>query len=279
MFVNKKTKVIVQGMTGKQGAFHTERMLQFGTNIVGGITPGKGGESVCGVPVFNSFGEAPKADASVMFVPAPYAKQAALDAMNAGIRFLAIVTEGLPVHDTMGLKERAAQAGARIIGPNTPGITVVGECKLGIMPNHIFLKGNVGVVSRSGTLTYEIVNALTQRDIGQSTCLGMGGDTVIGSGLVDILREFGKDRDTKKIVMIGEIGGNQEEKAAEFIEESIKKEVVAYIAGRSAPPGKRMGHAGAIISGSSGSAESKIKALEKAGVAVARIPLEVPDLI
>ncbi len=279
MYISKDTRAIVQGITGKQGSFHTEKMLKFGTKIIGGITPGKGGQEVFGVPVFDSFSEAPKADASVMFVPAPFAKQAAMDAMDHGIRFLAIITEGVPVHDMMRIKEEAAKRNVRIIGPNTPGITVVGESKLGIMPNHIFKKGSVGVVSRSGTLTYEIVNALTVHGIGQSTCIGMGGDPVIGTGLIEILEAFEHDKDTKNIVMIGEIGGSQEERAADYIKTNMKKNVVAYIAGRSAPPGKRMGHAGAIVSGSSGTAESKIKALGDAGVRVAKIPMEIAGML
>jgi len=279
MFIDKSTRVIVQGITGKQGSFHTERMVQFGTKVVAGITPGKGGQVIHGVSVFDSFETCPKADASLMFVPARFAKNAAIDAMKHGIRFLVIITEGVPVHDMMEIKHIAQENGTRIIGPNCPGITVVGESKMGIMPNHIFRKGDVGVVSRSGTLTYEIVNALSSKGIGQSTCIGMGGDPVIGMGFVEILEAFNNDPATKRIVMIGEIGGSQEERAAEFIKSKMKKKVVSYIAGRSAPHGKRMGHAGAIISGSSGTAESKIHALESAGVRVAKTPVEIADII
>lgn len=279
MFIDKNTRVVVQGITGKQGSFHTERMIQFGTKVVAGITPGKGGQEVHGVPVFDSFDTCPKADASLMFVPAPFVKKAAADAMNHGIRFLVMITEGVPVHDMMEVKAIAQENGTRIIGPNCPGITVVGESKMGIMPNHIFKHGDVGVVSRSGTLTYEIVNALSSKGIGQSTCIGMGGDPVIGMGFVQILEAFNNDSRTKRVVMIGEIGGSQEERAAEFIASKMRKKVVSYIAGRSAPPGKRMGHAGAIISGSSGTAESKIQALEKAGVRVAKTPTEIADII
>ncbi|MBI5355288.1 MAG: succinate--CoA ligase subunit alpha [Candidatus Aenigmarchaeota archaeon] len=279
MFIDKSTRVIVQGITGKQGSFHTERMIQFGTKVVAGITPGKGGQLMHGVPVFDSFETCPKADASLMFVPAQFVKNAAIDAMKHGIRFLVIITEGVPVHDMMEIKHIAQENGTRIIGPNCPGITVVGESKMGIMPNHIFRKGDVGVVSRSGTLTYEIVNALSSKGIGQSTCIGMGGDPVIGMGFVQILEAFNNDPATKRVVMIGEIGGSQEERASEFIKSKMKKKVVSYIAGRSAPPGKRMGHAGAIISGSSGTAESKIQALESAGVRVAKTPLEIADII
>lgn len=279
MFIDKNTRVIVQGITGKQGSFHTERMIQFGTKVAAGITPGKGGQEIHGIPVFDSFDTCPKADASLMFVPAPFVKKAAIDAMNHGIRFIVIITEGVPVHDMMEVKAMAQGNGTRIVGPNCPGITVVGESKMGIMPNHIFKRGDVGVVSRSGTLTYEIVNSLSSKGIGQSTCIGMGGDPVIGMGFVQILEAFNGDPATKKIVMIGEIGGSQEERAAEFIASKMKKRVVSYIAGRSAPPGKRMGHAGAIISGSSGTAESKIKALEKAGVHVAKTPDEIADII
>lgn len=279
MFIDKNTRVVVQGITGKQGSFHTERMIQFGTKVVAGITPGKGGQEVHGVPVFDSFDTCPKADASLMFVPAPFVKKAATDAMNHGIRFLVMITEGVPVHDMMEVKAIAQENETRIIGPNCPGITVVGESKMGIMPNHIFKHGDVGVVSRSGTLTYEIVNALSSKGIGQSTCIGMGGDPVIGMGFVQILEAFNNDSRTKRVVMIGEIGGSQEERAAEFIASKMRKKVVSYIAGRSAPPGKRMGHAGAIISGSSGTAESKIRALEKAGVRVAKTPTEIADII
>jgi succinyl-CoA synthetase alpha subunit len=281
IIIDKNTKVIVQGITGQQGSFHTKLMLDYGTNVVAGVTPGKAGQKVHGIPVYNSVKDAldkHEADFSVLFVPARFAKDAAIEALsnNLGVVF---ITENTPIHDTLLVVRAANKNKKRLIGPNCPGVITPGEAKLGIMPNHIFKKGDVGVVSRSGTLTYEIINELSRNDIGQSTVIGIGGDAVIGTNFIDALKLFENDKDTKKIVLIGEIGGDQEEKAAEFISKNVTKKVVAYIAGLTAPEGKRMGHAGAIISGDSGTAESKIKAFEKAGVKVAKLPSEVRGLL
>jgi len=282
IIVGNETKVVVQGITGYQGRYHSEAMKEFGTKVVAGTSPGKGGSEVNGVPVYESVSEAVKergANTSCIFVPAPFCKDAALEAIDAGIGTIVVITEHLPVLDAIHFINVGRAKGVTIIGPNCPGVASPGKAKVGILPNKIFARGDVGVVSKSGTLTYEIVNAITDGDHGQSTCVGIGGDRVTGTDFIDILSLFEKDRQTKKIVLVGEIGGTSEEEAAEFIKENVKKPVVAYIAGRTAPPGKRMGHAGAIIARGRGTAESKIKALEAAGVKVAKIPTDVPNLL
>lgn len=281
ILIDKDTKVIVQGITGNQGTFHTGLMQEYGTRIVAGVTPGKGGRKVNNVPVYNTVKDAlkkHKASWSVVFVPARFAKAAALEAIDAGLNVL-IITENIPLHDNIAIQAAARKKGCVVVGPNTAGLVTVGECKLGIMPNHIFKKGKVGVVSRSGTLTYEIVDELTKSGLGESTVVGIGGDIIIGTDFVDALRLFEQDKKTEAVVLIGEIGGDLEERAAEFILHHMTKKVVAYIAGRTAPKGKRMGHAGAIISGSSGTAESKTEALEAAGIAVAKLPSEIIKLL
>ncbi len=281
ILINKDTRVLVQGVTGKQGSFHTKEMLEFGTDVVAGTSPGKGGLKVEGVPVFDTVEEAIEktgANASVIFVPGPFAKEAAFETIESGIKVLIIITERVPVHDAMEIIPFARRKGTIVLGPNTFGICTAGQCKIGIPPNAIFKPGNVGVVSRSGTLTYEIVSSLTTRGIGQTTCLGLGGDRVVGLSFVDILKLFEADEATKAVVMIGEIGGSQEEEAAEFIK-GMKKHVVAYIAGKSSPPGKRMGHAGAIIERGKGAFDSKVKALTSAGALVAELPSQVVELI
>lgn len=279
IIVNKNTKTIVQGITGTQGSFHTKLMLEYGTQIVAGVTPGRGGVTVHGVPVYDTVEEAlekHEANASIIFVPAPFAADAALEALENGIKTVVIITEHIPIKDAITVMAYARQVGATIIGPNTPGIITPGECKLGIMPAHIFKPGSVGMVSRSGTLTYEIAAGLTKKQLGQSTCIGLGGDPIVGLNFVDVLKLFEKDPQTKAIVLIGEIGGNLEELTAEYIaKEKYPKPVVAFIAGRAAPPGKRMGHAGAIIMGKTGTAESKIAAFKSAGVEVAEKPSDV----
>ena len=279
VFINKSTRVIVQGITGAQGSFHTRLMLEYGTKIVAGMTPGKGGTRFQGVPVYDTVQEAKDAsgaDASIIFVPAPFAADAAFEALDAGLRTIAIITEHIPIRDAVQVMHRAKQVGAVIIGPNTPGILTVGECKLGIMPVHVFRQGAVGLASRSGTLTYEIAAGLSMRGLGQSTCIGLGGDPIVGLSFIDVLKEFERDEQTKGVVLIGEIGGNFEELAAEYIAtERYSKPVVAFVAGRTAPPGRRMGHAGAIVMGSSGTAASKIQAFKDAGVPVADKPSDV----
>ena len=283
ILVGRKTKAIVQGITGSQGDFHTKLMLEYGSKIVAGTTPGKGGTVVHGVPVFDSVQEAVekfKATASIIFVPAPGAKDATLEAIAAGLNPVIVITEGIPVKDEIQMMEVAKLKGATIIGPNTPGIITPGQCKLGIMPGHIFKPGKVGLVSRSGTLTYEIAASLTNAGLGQSTCLGVGGDPVVGLSFVDVLEMFRKDTATKAIAMIGEIGGNAEEMAAEYVRKTkYPKPIAAYVAGRAAPPGKRMGHAGAIITGKAGTAETKIAALKHAGVKIALKPGEIAKLL
>lgn len=278
----KDLPVIVQGITGHQGSFHAVQMKAFGTNVVGGVTPGKGGTEVQGIPVFDSVKDAVNstgARASVVFVPAPFAPDAVIEAIDAGIKLIVIITEHIPFHDMTKLKLYAKLMGARIIGPNGPGITSVGIAKLGIMPNSIFRKGSVGVVSRSGTLTYEIVNTISESGLGETTVIGIGGDQVVGTTMQEAVRMFQQDEETKAIVVVGEIGGTAEEETAEIIKREVNKPVVAFIAGRFAPPGKRMGHAGAIITGNKGTAQSKIQAFQEAGVKVANKPSEIPVLL
>ena len=282
ILVDKNTKVICQGITGKAGSFHAQKCLEYGTQIVGGVTPKKGGEFVGSIPVFNSVQEVVDktgANASMIYVPAPFALAAIREAADAGIRLIVCITEGIPTIDMIRGVEYAREKGARIIGPNCPGIITSGECKIGIMPGYIHQKGSVGVISRSGTLTYEAVWQLTQRGLGQSTCVGIGGDPIVGTTFVDVLGLFQNDPQTEAIIMIGEIGGSVEEEAAEFIEKNVTKPVVAFIAGGNAPVGKRMGHAGAIISGGTGKAEHKIKYLKKAGVTMALSPALIGETL
>ena len=282
ILVNNDTRLIVQGLTGREGSFHASQMMEYGTNIVAGVTPGKGGQEHLGVPVFNTVREAKAAtdaNASIIYVPARFAGDAILEATDAGIELVVCITEGNPVLDMITVKAYVDQHPTRLIGPNCPGLISPGQAKVGIMPGNIHIPGPVGVVSRSGTLTYEAVFALSNKGIGQSTVVGIGGDPIIGTKFVDVLKLFQDDPDTEAIVMIGEIGGTDEEKAAEFIKEYVTKPVVGFIAGQTAPPGKRMGHAGAIISGGKGTAAEKIKALEAVGVPVAKHPEQIAELI
>lgn len=282
VLVDRDTRVVVQGITGHQGTVHTRLMSQFGTHVVAGVTPGKSGTDVEGVPVFDTVREAVEtthANTSCVFVPAPYAKDAVLEAADAGIRLCVVVTEHVPFHDMLVMYPYAKSKGTRIIGPNCPGIGAPGKSKVGIIPNVVFQPGRIGVISRSGTLTYEIVNGIKEIGFGQSTCIGLGGDPVVGTTFVDALPLFEADPETDALVMVGEIGGTAEEDAAEYIREHFTKPVVAYIAGRSAPPGKRMGHAGAIITRGKGTAQTKVAALEAAGAQVARLPYEIPGLV
>jgi succinyl-CoA synthetase alpha subunit len=283
VIVNNQTKTIVWGITGTQGKFHTKLMLEYGTKIVGGVTPGKGGTVLEGVPVYDTGAEAlqhHEANAAIIFVPAPFAADAAQEAMECGLKTVVIITEHVPVKDSIQVMARAKRDNVTVIGPNTPGIITPDGCKLGIMPAHIFRPGLVGLASRSGTLTYEIATGLTGLGLGQSTCIGLGGDPIVGLSFVDVLTMFAKDGQTKAVALIGEIGGNAEEQAAEYIrQENYPKPVVAFIAGRTAPPGKRMGHAGAIIMGKAGTAESKIEAFKAVGVAVADRPGDVAKLL
>ena len=283
IIVGEETKVIVQGITGNQGSFHTKLMLDYGTKIVAGVTPGKGGQQVHGVPVYDTVKEAlenHEANASIIFVPARFAADAALEAIENNLKTVVIITEHIPIKDSIYIMARAREKGTIIIGPNTPGIITPNECKLGIMPAHIFKPGIVGIASRSGTLTYEIAAGLTKAGLGQSTCLGLGGDPVVGLNFIDVLEMFKKDEKTEAVVLIGEIGGNLEELAANYIKKTdYPKPVVSFIAGKTAPPGKRMGHAGAIIMGRAGTAQSKIEAFRNAGVEVAEKPSEVARIV
>ena len=281
IIINENTRVVVQGATGNQGSFHLKQMLAYGSKVVAGVSPGKGGQSVEGVPIFDtvfSSVEAEQANASIIFIPAKFAKEAAYEAIEAGIKVVVLITEHIPVHDAMDILALARAHGTRIIGPNTFGIISPGKCKMGIMPNSIFIPGRTGIVARSGTLSYEIVYNLTGAGLGQSTVVGLGGDRVPGLSFIEILQQFEADPDTDDVVLVGEIGGNAEEEAAEFIK-TMQKPVVAYLAGKSAPPGKRMGHAGAIIERGKGTFESKVDALNAAGAKVASLPWEVPGLL
>ncbi|MGE3802193.1 MAG: succinate--CoA ligase subunit alpha [Candidatus Kapaibacterium sp.] len=288
VLVNKQTKVLVQGITGSEGTFHTSQMLEYGTNVVAGVTPGKGGteyqpeEFIRPVPVFNTVREAVEktgANASVIFVPAPFAADAIMEAADAGIPLVICITEGIPVRDMVVVKEYLADKATRLIGPNCPGVITPGECKIGIMPGFIHNKGKVGLVSRSGTLTYEAVKQISDLGLGQSTCIGIGGDPVNGTSFKDAIELFNQDRGTEAIIMIGEIGGSAEEEAAAYVAEHVKKPVVGFIAGRTAPPGRRMGHAGAIISGGKGTAEAKIAAMKEAGIITVDSPADMGKAI
>jgi succinyl-CoA synthetase alpha subunit len=278
ILVDKETRLLVQGITGGEGSFHTRRCVEYGTSVVAGVTPGKGGTDLDGIPVFNTVERAVKetgANTSIIFVPAPFSADSILEAIDAGISLVVCITEGIPTMDMVFVSRHLMESGARLIGPNCPGLLSPGKCKVGIMSGDIFLEGNVGVVSRSGTLTYEAVSQLTTLGIGQSTCVGLGGDPIIGTVFIDALEMFQNDPQTEAVVMIGEIGGNQEQRAAEFMKAHMTKPVVAFIAGASAPPGRRMGHAGAIITGSSGRAQDKIAALESAGATISASPAEI----
>ena len=283
ILVDKSTRLIVQGITGREGSFHTSQAVQYGTSVVGGVTPGKGGTKHAGIDVFNSVDEARRktgANASVIFVPPPFAADAIMESADAGIELVVCITEGVPTFDMIRtMKFLEGRKSTRLIGPNCPGIISPEKCKIGIMPGHIHKEGRVGVVSRSGTLTYEAVGQLTARGIGQSTCIGIGGDPIIGTNFIDAIGLFNQDPETEAIVMIGEIGGNAEEDAAAFVKENVKKPVVGFICGQTAPPGRRMGHAGAIIAGGKGTAEEKMKAMEGAGIHVVRSPADMGGAI
>lgn len=280
ILVDENTKVVVQGITGNEGLFHTKQMVEYGTKVVAGVTPGKGGQRINGIPVFNSVIEAVRetgADCSAIFVPPPFAADAIMEAADAGVGVIVCLTEGIPTLDMVMARTYLRAKGTKLVGPNTPGMISPGKCKIGVMAGYIHKQGIVGIMSRSGTLTYEVVDQLTKRGIGQSTCVGIGGDQIIGLNYVDLLNLFEKDPDTKALIMIGEIGGTAEEEAALYIEKNVSKPVVAFIAGLTAPPGRRMGHAGAIISGGKGTAGEKMEALERAGVRVVKNPALVGD--
>ena len=282
ILVSKGTRLVVQGITGREGLFHTRRMLQYGTKVVAGTRPGKGGSWAAGVPVFDTVQEAVNAqgaNTSIIYVPARFASDAILEAADAGIKVIVCITERIPVADMVRVRAYLDQKDTRLIGPNCPGVITPGEAKVGIMPGHIHRPGSIGVVSRSGTLTYEVVYALSERGMGQSTAVGIGGDPIIGTTFIDVLAMFEEDPDTEQVVLIGEIGGTDEERAAQFIADKMTKPVTAFIAGRTAPPGKRMGHAGAIIEGGTGTAAEKIAAFDAVGVRVANHPAEIPDLV
>lgn len=283
IFVNRETRIVVQGITGKAGGFHARQCMEYAPTIVAGVTPGKGGQKFEDrTPVFDSVSDAvamEQANASLIFVPPPFAADSILEAIDAGIELIVCITEGIPVRDMTAVKAKLGQSNSRLIGPNCPGIITPGECKMGIMPGYIHKPGKIGVVSRSGTLTYEAVWQLTTRGHGQSTCIGIGGDPVVGTTHLDALKAFNEDPDTEAIIMIGEIGGTAEEEAAQFIKESVRKPVAAFIAGMTAPPGRRMGHAGAIVSGGSDTAEAKIQALRKADIAVAETPSSIAEAL
>jgi len=282
VLLDETNKVVVQGITGHQGQFHTKAMMDYGTKVVAGTSPGKAGEKVNGVPVFDAVADAVAAtgaDTSIIFVPAPYTKDAVVESIEAGVRLIVIITERVPFHDCLDIMPYARARNVAVIGPNTPGIISPGRSKCGIMPSHIFKKGSVGVISRSGTLTYEVVAAMTAAGMGQSTCMGSGGDPIVGTNFVEALKLFEADIQTKSIVLIGEIGGTAEEEAARYIEKKVTKKVAAYVAGLTAPPEKRMGHAGAIIQRGMGTAESKMKAFEKVGVKVAKYPSDIARLL
>jgi succinyl-CoA synthetase alpha subunit len=284
ILLDENSRVIVQGITGREGSFHTKLMLEYGTKIVAGVTPGKGGTTVHGVPVYDTMAEAvaehPEANTSIIFVPAKFAADAVYEAVDAGMKLVVVITEHIPVHEALKFVNYAKQKGTTVIGPNCPGIISPGKAKVGIMPGHVFKPGSIGIVSRSGTLTYEIGYALSKRGFGQSTVIGIGGDPVIGLSFTEALKLFQEDPETEAVVLVGEIGGDMEERAAQMIKRGeFTKPVVAFIAGRTAPPGKRMGHAGAIIMMGTGTYQGKVKALEDAGVKVAKTPFEIPDLI
>ena len=282
ILVDKSTRVVVQGITGKEGSFHATQCKAYGTQVVAGVTPGKAGQEVEGIPVFNTVREAvakTRCDTSLIFVPLPFAADAILEAADAGIRLVICITEGIPINDMVRVKRALRDRETRLIGPNCPGIITADECKIGIMPGFIHKKGRVGVISRSGTLTYEAVNQITNLGLGETTCIGIGGDPIIGTGYIDLLGLFEKDPDTEAVVMIGEIGGDAEEKAALFIKEQVRKPVIGFIAGITAPPGRRMGHAGAIITGGKGTAADKMAALEAAGVRVVKNPADIGETV
>jgi len=280
ILVDENTRVVVQGITGNEGMFHTRQMVEYGTKVVAGMTPGKGGQKIDGIPVFNTVSDAVKntnANASAIFVPPAFAADAILEACDAGISMVVCLTEGIPTMDMITVKKYLKEKGASLVGPNTPGVISPGKCKIGVMAGYIHKPGTVGIMSRSGTLTYEVVGQLTKRGIGQSTAVGIGGDQIIGLNFVDLLEMFEKDPDTEAVIMIGEIGGTAEEEAAQFIERNVRKPVLAFVAGLTAPPGRRMGHAGAIIAGGKGTAKEKMEALGKAGVKVVRNPALVGE--